>query len=163
MRPNVTIRKRDLIPIEDLRRAITRAGEQSVLVGIPQEKTQRKKAKINNASLLYIQTHGSPARNIPPRAVIEPAIEDPPARKQIEGELADAVSSSLDKKQIDARRHLERAGIAGMNAAKAWFVSAKNGWAPNAPAVVKRKGSSRPLIHSGQMRQAITYVVRENA
>lgn len=34
-------------------------------------------------------------------------------------------------------------------------------WKPNAPFTVFLKGSSRPLIDTGQMRQSITYVVKE--
>jgi len=33
---------------------------------------------------------------------------------------------------------------------------------PNAPATVKAKGSSKPLINSGQLRQSVTYAVRES-
>jgi len=32
-------------------------------------------------------------------------------------------------------------------------------WAPNAPLTIFLKGSSQPLIHHGQMRQAITYII----
>lgn len=159
MRPTVSIRRRDSITARDLRAQLDRVGSMEVLVGIPMDRTQRRGAKINNASLMYIQTHGSPARNIPPRAVIEPAIEDPENRSRIERELGEAVAALLDKKPEIARRHLDRAGLAGMNAAKGWFTNNKNGWPPNKPAVIKRKGSSRPLIDTGQLRQAITYVV----
>lgn len=32
---------------------------------------------------------------------------------------------------------------------------------PNAPSTIKKKGSSKPLIDTGQLRQSITYVVKE--
>jgi hypothetical protein len=32
---------------------------------------------------------------------------------------------------------------------------------PLRPATIRRKGSSRPLIDTGQMRQAVSYVIRE--
>lgn len=32
----------------------------------------------------------------------------------------------------------------------------------NSPATIKRKGSSKPLIDTGQMRQSVTYQVKEN-
>ena len=35
-------------------------------------------------------------------------------------------------------------------------------WEPNAKSTIRRKGSSRPLIDTGAMRQAVTWVV-ENA
>ena len=34
-------------------------------------------------------------------------------------------------------------------------------WKPNAPLTIELKGSSHPLIDTGQMRQSITYVVEE--
>lgn len=33
-------------------------------------------------------------------------------------------------------------------------------FAPNAPSTIKMKGSSKPLIDTGQMRQSVNYVVR---
>lgn len=32
-------------------------------------------------------------------------------------------------------------------------------WAPNAPSTIKKKGSDRPLIDTGTMRQSVNYVV----
>ena len=34
-------------------------------------------------------------------------------------------------------------------------------WTPNAPSTIAKKGSSRPLIDSGRMRQSIVYVIKE--
>lgn len=34
-------------------------------------------------------------------------------------------------------------------------------WAPNAPSTIKKKGSNKPLIDTGRMRQSIVYVVRK--
>lgn len=35
-------------------------------------------------------------------------------------------------------------------------------WAPNAPATVKAKGSSRPLVDTGAMQRAITFRVKQS-
>ena len=32
---------------------------------------------------------------------------------------------------------------------------------PNAPATIKKKGSSHPLIDSGRMRQSVNYVIQK--
>lgn len=38
----------------------------------------------------------------------------------------------------------------------------RNGdWEPNAPSTIARKGSSKPLIDTGRMRQSIVYVIKE--
>ncbi len=34
-------------------------------------------------------------------------------------------------------------------------------WTPNAPSTIARKGSDKPLIDTGQMRQRIVYVVKD--
>lgn len=34
-------------------------------------------------------------------------------------------------------------------------------FAPNAPATIRRKGSSKPLIDSGRMRQSVNYVIKK--
>ena len=38
----------------------------------------------------------------------------------------------------------------------------RNGdFAPNAPSTIKKKGSSKPLIDSGRMRQSVNYVIKK--
>lgn len=34
-------------------------------------------------------------------------------------------------------------------------------WAPNAPSTIKKKGSDKPLIDTGTMRQNVQYVIKE--
>ena len=115
-------------------------------------------SSVNNAQLLYIHSKGSPARNIPARPVIEPAISAPDNKKAIAYELANAARASLEGKPVT--RHLQRAGIAGMNASKAWFTDSRNNWAPHKPSTIKAKGSDKPLIDTGALRASITYVVK---
>ena len=42
-----------------------------------------------------------------------------------------------------------------------WFENPQNGWPPNSPRTIRRKGSDQPLVDTGEMRKAITYVVRD--
>jgi hypothetical protein len=56
---------------------------------------------------------------------------------------------------------LNRAGQVAENAARNWFVNPKNGWAPNAPSTIRRKGSDKPGIDTGEMRKALTHLVVE--
>jgi hypothetical protein len=141
--------------------ALSRLARTDVLVGISQAKDQRKKEPVGNAALLYIHTNGSPAQNIPARPVIEPAIEADGNKQVIASELGDAAAAMLDDKPTVVTDHLRRAGIAGMNAAKSWFTDARNNWPPNTPETIRRKRSDRPLIDTGALKKAITYVVRE--
>lgn len=162
-----------------------------VLVGIPQAAASRGGDGVNNAELLYVHTHGvraplmrekmqanldagmlysaahslfvhtfgSPAWAIPPRPVLEPAIKD--SREAIGKKIAGAYRAAMRGDAVGAERGLELAGTVAANAARAWFENPKNKWPPNSEQMVKRKGSNRPLIDTGEMRKAITYVIRD--
>jgi hypothetical protein len=160
MGPNVTITQRGP-GAQQVRNSLDAIMKMEVLVGIPQAKTIRPKDKINNSSLLYIHTHGSPMRNIPARPVIEPAIEADGNKQAIAAELKQAVKAQFDGEPQQAKQFMRRAGTAGSNAAKAWFTDARNNWAPNSPETIRRKGSSRPLIDTSALRRSITFVVRD--
>lgn len=166
-------------------------AKKEVYVGIPAEKSSRQGEGINNAELLYAQSHGvrssemrkeidantakgmkySKAHSlyihshgsalwaIPPRPVLEPAIK---ANKEIIGKkLAEAGKAALQGDADGAERQLELAGMLAQNKAREWFEDSRNNWPPNSPVTIKRKGSSLPLVDTGEMRKAITYVVRE--
>lgn len=136
-------------------------AQMRVLVGIPEDHTARKdRDKINNAELMYIHTNGSPMRHIPARPVIEPAIESPTNKAAITGELSEAATSVLNSEPEAALQHLNDAGQLGEDAARNWFENPNNGWPPNTPATIAAKGSDRPLVDTGQLRKAITHVVR---
>ena len=116
--------------------------------------------KINNAQLMYVHTNGSPLRGIPARPVIEPAIQASGNKEHITGELSEAAKSMLDGKRDETIRHLKRAGMEGQNASRNWFVDSRNGWAPNTPETIRRKGSDRPLIDTGELRKSIVYLIK---
>lgn len=158
IKPTVSIKKSGP-GTRELAAALNKLKRSEVLVGIPADHTARKDEPINNASLLFIHSRGSQLQNIPPRPVLEPAIE---ANKNlIAPELGQAAQAVFEQRPEEAREHLERAGTLGANAAKRWFDDARNNWAPNAPSTIAAKGSDKPLIDTGQLRRAITSVVRE--
>ena len=162
-----------------------------IMVGIPEQKAARQGEPINNAQLLYIlshgvrkksmrdemqpkidagmkyslayqmyiMSHGSPLWQIPPRPVLEPAIE---AHKDAISKLFQAVIKAAARgNPTEADRAIHRCGLAAQNYCRAWFTDPRNGWPPNSPRTIKMKKSARPLIDTGTMRKAITYVVRD--
>lgn len=156
------IRKKD--SWDGLKRALSNVAQQEVYIGVPEEKNSERGEHITNAELLFIHTNGSPVNHIPPRPVLEPAIEA--NREKLSGMLKAAANLALDGKESAAREQLEKTGMAGQNIARAWFTDPRNGWPENAPSTYKRKlkkGSTvpRPLIDTGEMRKSITYVVRK--
>jgi len=105
---------------------------------------------------LWIQTHGSPLWRSPPRPVLEPAMEH--NKEAIAQQLRRVSEVALDGG--DPEPELHRAGLMGQNFARGWFTDPANNWAPNSPITEERKGSDRPLIDKGELRKAITYVVK---
>ena len=106
---------------------------------------------------MYIQAHGSPLWNSPPRPIIEPAIED--MKGPISEQLRQAIVAALEGGNPEPA--LKRAGMLGQNAARGWFVNPKNNWAPNSPLTIAKKKSDKPLINTGELRKSITFIVRE--
>lgn len=191
-----TIKVLKEIKVASLVDAVGVLAKKEVLVGIPAEHSSRQTQntagdKINNAELLYIQSHGvrkaemraemqkhldagkkyseahslyiqshgSPLWHIPPRPVLEPSIE---ANKEpIAKQLQQATVAALDGDSVGVDHALHRAGFVAENAAKGWFEKQENGWPPNSPRTIAQKGSDSPLIDTGEMRKAITHVVRE--
>lgn len=144
----------------NLKAALERIANSQVYVGIPQSAASRPGEPVNNAELMYLHTNGSALQHIPARPVIEPAIEEPTNKALISAALGKAAKDYLAGDPEAAHQDLEKAGMLGANAAKKWFVSPLNGWAPNTPYTIARKGSDRPLIDTGELRRSITSVVK---
>lgn len=153
-----------------------------VLVGVPGETVSRKNNKedINNAQLLYIHSKGSPLKNIPARPVIEPAISEAKNKAQIAENLKLASQLMLEGEHEGAIRQLHLTGLDAVNKIKAWFEDSANNWSPLQRATIlarirKQKSKKKrkelydllisdpskflPLQDTGQLRNAITYVV----
>lgn len=138
----------------------------AVLVGIPETEAQRsaegEDTPINNAALLAINEFGSPANNIPARPVMSIGIRN--AQDPIAEQFKKAAQMALKVglKAIDT--YYERAGIIAANSIKK-AINSQEGIDPPAPATLaarKARGfkGSKALIVTGQMRNAITSVVK---
>lgn len=150
------------------------ASKEDVLVGIPAEKTAAYGSGITNVQLMYIHTHGSPINNIPPRPTIEPAILDPSNRRVLQDLMGDSLASAFRGNVQGGRAGYARAGQMAVNMVRARFgggslapnapITVSGGWMRNKVTggmiYVKGKGSSAPLIDTGQLRNSITYVIR---
>jgi hypothetical protein len=161
----------------------------TVLVGVPGEKTGRKDGSISNAALAYIHDKGAPEANIPARPFMEPGVKA--VQKEITKELEDAGKVMLKGSQGSATvmRYLTRVGIITTRSIKAKITEGIP--PPLAPSTIRGriarvKGKARrkkidaaiaagtplsrqsgaegiftPLIVTGQLRNAITYVIRK--
>jgi hypothetical protein len=148
MRASVTVSQSG--DISAIGAAIADLKDASVLVGIPEKETDRKRgmigpqksAYITNAGLLYIHTNGSQLHKIPPRPVIEPAIDA--NRLRIESLLFQAAQARIDGKKAESNRFIKMTGQFASNACKLWFRDPRNGWAQNAPDTIRRKLGKKP-------------------
>jgi hypothetical protein len=141
----------------EIMKSLQELKNKDILIGVPASTTSRKNGKINNAELTYIHTNGSPLHNIPARPIIEPAIEK--NSDKLAGQLSKAAEIALDGKSPEAE--LIKVGIMGQNIVRDYFTDPNNGWAPNAPSTIARKGSDKPLIDKAELRKSMTYVIRE--
>jgi hypothetical protein len=142
--------------------AVGLLGRLHPMVGIPQDKSARKDGPIGNAALLYIHTNGAPEVGIPARDAMTPGIRD--AQKEIERRLRLAGEAALDGRASSVRAQMAAAGQAGASAIKARINSnIQPPLSPRTLAARRRRGVKRTntLVDTAQMRNAVTYVVRE--
>lgn len=132
-----------------------------VMVGIPEGKDRKEEDSISNASLLYIHENGAPEVGIPARPTLRPGILN--AQVEINRRLKMAGAAALAGKPASVRAQFNAAGQVGASAVKAMINS--NVGPPLSPRTLagrKRRGVKRTntLVDTGQMRNAVTYVVR---
>ena len=116
--------------------------------------------KYSEAYTMYMMEHGSPLWHSPPRPIIETAIEHPSNREKIVNELKKVASLIAEGDLQAAENQLQAVGMVASSAVRDWFENSENGWEPNAESTIKSKGSARPLVDTGQLRNSITYVIR---
>jgi hypothetical protein len=146
---------------------------------------ERYGVDINNAYLSYIHEYGVPEKNIPARPHLMPGIRkiQPKAAKILEKALKETLKTG---KTPDMATALNSIGLLGQNAVRAMFVD--NDWQPLADKTLeykplrkngegqvmvdkqgnKLRGKSRadkkrpnPLLDTGQLRRAHTYVIKK--
>lgn len=170
---------------EQLARNLAKAVKTEVLVGIPRDKAARSDGPISNADIAYIQEHGAPSRNIPPRPFMERGIQR--ALDTVRTIMADGAGALIEG--VSLRPYAEKVGLICQASIRGVFTD--NDWKPLSPRTIlaraqrtvrKRKGyadkserqqrtmlakeldrraGDRPLIDTGALRQSITYVVTE--
>lgn len=130
----------------------------SVLVGVPAGAQEEDGTSI--ADVAMYNEFGAPEANVPERPVLRQGAR----RAMKEGTSLNAAGL---RAVIEGKKTLEQVvnllGVAAVGAVKREFVSPSPAFAPNAPATKERKGSSRPLVDTGQYRQSITYTTEDQA
>lgn len=120
----------------------------------------------SQAHEMFIHEHGSALYRIPSRPVLIPAMT------KYGDEVAKKMKSCLDA-VLDSRQweiELNKTALFVQNKVRKFFTDSDNGWAPNAESTIKGwqspwgtfyggKGSSQPLIDTGELRRSIVGIV----
>lgn len=123
-----------------------------VKVGILGSKNNRDGGEFGNAEIGILQEFGSVTNNIPPRSFLRMPLET--KRKRLEEAFT---GSAEDLANGDIKKVLQKVGFVAEEIIDDAFRTGGFGnWAPNAPATVAKKKSSRPLIDTAQLRRSIT-------
>lgn len=137
-----------------------------VLIGIPESEDARKAsedgAPIGNAEIGYIQETGSPANNLPARPFLMPGVEK--ALPQAINQLKRGGERALSGESTAADTALHAAGLIAQSSVRATIVAVIP--PPLAESTIKarqRRGrtGTTPLLDTGQLRNAVTYVIRK--
>lgn len=131
-------------------------GKPKVYIGVPASKNGMHKGGINMATLLAIHVLGAPSRGIPQRDPLRPPLINNAQRytdlmaQGIKNALADGTDPNVVYEKI---------GIVASNDVKDYFVSGN--FKPLDQKTIDRKGSSKPLVDTGELRSSVTYEVRK--
>lgn len=139
-----------------------------ILIGVPastagrQEDADGNAAPINNAAIGFIQENGAPEVNIPARPFLVPGVAS--IKDQAAKRLASAAKSVLSADPKQAEDQFNAVGLMGQNAVRRKITDgpfiplSERTLAARAARGVTR---TKPLIDTGQLRAAITYVIRK--
>ena len=119
-----------------------------------------KNSNITVAGYGLVNEFGSITKNIPARSFI---------RMPLNQELPKAILknktfiANILKKQENLLKLYVNLGITAKSIVlNAFYTSGFGNWQPNKPSTIRRKGSSKPLIDTGRLRQSINYnIVKE--
>lgn len=151
---------------KEFNEVIARFKNDAVLVGIPEDKTDRKEVgPINNATLLALNHFGSENIGIPPRQPLTTGIRN--AQPAIAEQFKIAAQSILKDGPKAITKYYERAGSIAASSVKKVINDQEGIQAPAASTLKARQyltkagfSGTKALIVTGQMRNAITHVVK---
>lgn len=158
MTSKVTLVIKDIDPraFDDLRRRLE-AGNHQVRIGFPAGVQHKGDGdSIAMAELAAVHEFGAPSVGIPERPFMRVSLQkNRPAYVALNRQNI----KKILQKQMDIRTALGRLGELAKGDMQKEI--AQGSFAPLKPSTIRRKGSSRPLVDSGQMRQSIAWEIDE--
>ncbi|WP_050450511.1 hypothetical protein [Bordetella bronchiseptica] len=142
-----------IIGLEATRRALKKEIDKLrtshyALVGIHEAAGIEPESELTVATLGAIQHFGN--KHIPARPWLDKGAES--GVKEYLDTIREGVVDGLDSKQI-----MTRVGVEAEGAIKQYITDLDT--PPNKPSTIRKKGSSNPLIDTGNMRQSVTSTV----
>ena len=130
-------------------------GKPKVYIGVPASKNGMHEGGINMATLLALHVLGAPSRGIPQRDPLRPPLIANAQRYSdlLAIGLKNALANGTDPKLV-----YEKIGIVATNDVKDYFITGN--FKALSEKTIKAKGSSKPLISTGELRNSITYQVK---
>lgn len=145
--------------LPDMLRRMAAVAQRDVLVGIPAG--EQRDDGPTNAEIGYQNEFGSPANNIPARPHLIPGVAA--VQDKAVARLTQAASAAAAGRMSDAERHLHAAGLIAQNSVRRTLTTAAYRPLSERTLAERRargRTGTKPLIDTGQYRNAITYVVR---
>lgn len=151
--------------VPELIKAMEAFAHKEVLVGIPSDSSdnQRDDAPITNAQIGYINEFGEPGMNIPARPFLVPGVEKAwPEAQSYMAKAAEKVLKLTPDPMGMVNKALEGAGLLAQGSVVQMI---DDGLTPALSEMTislrEAKGfyGTKPLIHTGSLKQSITYVV----
>lgn len=139
-----------------------------VLVGYPDSAAGRRDGEISNAALAYIHDTGDPAANLPARPFLAAGVRE--GRDRFLPYLVAAGEAAADGDEAGVRAALSAAGLSAQASVRAKITDGP--FAPLKPETIAARRRShrgrkadvaadvRPLIDTAQLRNGLTYVLR---
>ena len=143
----------------ELLERIRKAEKQVAAVGFPRGKAGLGNPHYENgASILQVAIWNNfGTSKIPSRPFMKMATKQIQA---VSSPIIQAVIAKINAGKTDGKKELEILAIQAQGIIQTTITD--GGFAPNAPSTIAaKKGSEQPLIDSGDMRKAVTYVIRD--
>lgn len=145
--------------LPDMLRRMAAVAQRDVLVGVPAGEARDDGP--SNAEIGYQNEFGSPANNIPARPHLLPGVAA--VQDKVVAKLTRAADAAATGRPSDAERHLHAAGLLAQNSVRRTLTTAAYRPLSERTLAERRargRTGTKPLIDTGQYRNAITYVVR---
>ena len=160
----------DTEKIENRQKCLEFLAKHRVEVGLT------SKASGRSLFLMAIHAHGAPVMRIPPRPVVQPALQKAETREAMGKELLAACEAAQAGDAPGVTAGFEAAGQAGADGIRAYIdsgaltpnspVTVSGGWIFNRVArkgvLVKGKGGNTPLKDTEQLYNDFSYEVKES-